>query len=243
MNAGGTVNLMEAVLRARQDFPGLDPLVLVMGSAHAYGRSARGEERVSESAPLEPEAPYGLSKACQEMVAHAYRRGRGVRATVLRPFQLIGPGQKPGFVLPDFSAQVAAIAAGKREPVVEVGSLDAERDFTDVRDAVAAFRAVAALERPEPAYNVCSGTGTRIGSLLEWLLEEAAVEAEVRVRSERVREGEVERLVGDPERLRRSTGWEPARPVRETVRETYRWVAGSGGRPERSEQGTETGSG
>lgn len=230
VNAGGTLNLLEAVLRARSDFPGLDPLVLVMGSGHAYGASARGEDRISETAPLRPESAYALSKACQEMTADAYRRGRGVRAVTLRAFNLIGPGQKPGFVLPDFCTQVAAIAAGKTDPVLEVGNLDVERDFTDVRDAVAAFRVLAGLERPEPTYNVCSGEGTVIGTVLDWILDEAAVDAEVLVAPERVREGEISRLVGDPRRLREGTGWASVRSVEETVRKTYRWMAGSGGR-------------
>lgn len=230
VNAGGTVNLLEAIVRAREDFPGLDPLVLVMASAHVYGRSAGGAERLPESAPLEPVEPYGLSKVCQEAAAHAYRRGRGIRTTALRAFHLIGPGQKPGFVLPDFCAQVAAIAADRAQPVVEVGNLDAERDFTDVRDAVVSFRALAGLERPDPAYNICSGVGTRIGSLLEWILAEAGVDAEIRVRDERLRKGETERLVGDPGRLRRATAWEPVRPLRETVADTYRWTASAAGR-------------
>ncbi len=230
VNAGGTVNLMEATIRTRSDFPGLDPLVLVMGSGHAYGTSARGRDRVAEAEPLHPEGPYGLSKACQELAADAYRRGRGVRAVTVRPFNLIGPGQKPGFVVPDLCTQAAAIVAGKAEPVLDVGNLDAERDFTDVRDAAEALRRVAALEDSGPAYNVCSGVGTTIRAILAWILDEAEIDPEVRVASDRVREGEIARLVGDPDRLKRATGWSAGRPAEATVRETYRWVAGPGER-------------
>lgn len=230
VNAGGTVNLMEAVLRARVDFPGLDPLVLVMGSGDAYGASARGADRVEEGAPLRPLDPYGLSKACQEMAADAYRRGRDVRTVTLRTFNLLGPGQKRGFALPDFCAQAAEIADGKADAVLRVGNLDVERDFTDARDAVVAFRAVGGLESPAPAYNVCSGAATSVRTLLDWVLDEAGVEAEVRVEAERVREGELPRLVGDPARLGKATGWAPARALEETVRETYRWIVGSGAR-------------
>lgn len=239
VNAGGTVNLLEAILRAGEDFPGLAPVVLILGSGDAYGESALSGEPVAETAPLRPRGPYGLSKACQEMAGDAYRRGAGVRTIVARAFNMLGPGQRRGFVLPDFCAQAAAIAAGKAEPVLRVGNLDVERDFVDVRDAVAAIERVAGLEEGEGGepgvYNVCSGVATAVGTLLDWVLDAADIEVEVRVEQDRVREGEPSRLVGDPGRIRRTADWSPARDLRETVRETYRWVAGS--RERRSEAG------
>lgn len=234
VNAGGTIHLMEAVTRAGTDFPELDPLIVVIGSGHAYGAAARGVERVDERAALQPLEPYGLSKACQEMVADAYRRERGLRTVTVRPFHLLGPGQKRGFVLPDFCAQAAAVAAGRADPLIRVGNLEVERDFADVRDATEAFQALASLEERDTAYNVCSGVGRPVSSLLDWVLDEAAIEAEVRVEPDLTRPGEPPRLVGDPSRLREATGWTGSRTLEETVRETYRWVAASGsGKSER----------
>lgn len=230
VNAGGTVNLFEAVVAARGDFPGLEPRVLVLGSGDAYGDAGREGEKLKEERPLRPVTPYGLSKACQELVTHTYRRAHGVDALVIRAFNLIGPGQKRRFVIPDFCAQVAAIAAGKAEPVLRVGDLEVERDFTDVRDAVRAFRAVLELEEPGRAYNVCSGEAVSIGTALRWILDEAGLEVEVQAEPERVREGELPRLAGDSEAVRRDTGWAPTRRPEETVRETYRWMVEAGAR-------------
>lgn len=225
VNAGGTVNLGEAVLAVREEFPGFDPRVLVMGSGDAYGDSARDGEPLREEMQLRPVTPYGLSKACQELAAHTYRRAHEVKTVVARGFNLIGPGQAENFVVPDFCSQVAAIAAGKREPVMRVGNLEVERDFTDVRDAVVAFRKILELEEPAGAYNVCSGRGIGIREILAWILDEAGVEVEVRVDPSRVREEELARVIGDPARVREETGWEPHRRVEETVREVYRWTA------------------
>lgn len=225
-NVEGTVNLFEAILAAREDFPDLAPRVLVMGSGDAYGASARDADRLGEDAPLRPLSPYGLSKACQETVAHTYRRAHGLRVVCARAFHLVGPGQKPGFVVPDFCAQVHAIASGKADPVVRVGNLEVERDFLAVEDGVAALRGMLTLESSRPVYNVCSGRALPVGRLLEWILDEAGVEARVETDEERRREGETPRVAGDPGRLIEDAGWTPVREVEAAVRATYRWLAG-----------------
>lgn len=222
INAGGTVNLCEAVLSVRQEFPDFDPRILVMGSGDAYGDAGRPGEPLGEELMLRPVSVYGLSKACQELSAHTYRRGHAVRTVVARGFNLVGPGQARHFVVPNFCAQVRAIASGEREPRLEVGNVDIERDFTDVRDAVRAFRAILRLEEPQAAYNVCSGRAVPVRRIVEWILDEAGVEAEIVVQPSRVRAEEPRRVVGDPGRLREATGWEPRRSLEETVREVYR---------------------
>lgn len=224
VNAVGTVNLCEAVVAARGDFPGFDPRILVMGSADAYGRQDVGEA-LTETTPLRPTTVYGLSKACQEMVAHTYRRTHGVRTVVSRAFNLIGPGQRTTFVVPDFCLQVVAIAAGRTEATLHVGNLDVQRDFTDVRDGVRALRAMLELPDPRPAYNVCTGRPVSVGDILGWILDEAGVEARIVTDPERTRSEEPPLMVGDSTLLREDAGWRPTRTVEETVRDTYRWAA------------------
>lgn len=224
VNVEGTVNLFEAALAVQEEFPDFRPRVLVMGAGESYGDSRPEDGRLTEDVPLRPVSVYGMSKAAQELVAHTYRRAYGIKTVVVRGFNMVGPGQEAVFVVPNFCRQAAAVARGERDPVIHVGNLDVIRDFSDVRDGAAAFRTIMALEDPEGAYNVCSGEGTRVGTILEWILDESGVEAEVRVDPERVREEEVPRMVGDPSRLREQTGWAPQRDLEETVRGVYRWM-------------------
>jgi GDP-4-dehydro-6-deoxy-D-mannose reductase len=70
---------------------------------------------------------------------------------------------------------------------------------------------------------VASGKPVRIGTLLDWILEAAGVEAEIQVDPARVRPAEVRRITGDATRLRNQTGWAPKRSVEDTVKETYEW--------------------
>ena len=225
VNAGGTVNLCEAVLSVRDEFPDFDPLILVMGSGDSYGDAGEPGRPLGEELMLRPVTVYGLSKACQEIAAHTYRRAYDVRTVVLRGFNLIGPGQQPHFVVPDFCRQVAEIEAGQRPPRLEVGNLDVERDFTDVRDGVRAFLLVTELERPQAAYNVCSGRSTSVRRILDWILDEANVSVEVVVDRSRIRDEEPGRVVGDPTRIRKETDWAPQRSIEDTVREVYRTFA------------------
>ena len=225
INAGGTVNLCEAVLSVQGDFPAFDPLIFVMGSGDAYGDASAEGRPLTESMTLRPVSAYGLSKACQELAAHTYRRAHGLRTVVARTFNLIGPGQMSPFVVPNFCEQVAAIAAGDAEPVLHVGNLDVKRDFTDVRDAVVAFRAIMEETDGETVYNVASGQPVAIRSLVDWIVSEAGIEVAIQVDPERVRTEEVPTISGDASLLRSRTGWEPVRAIEETVREVYRSIS------------------
>jgi GDP-4-dehydro-6-deoxy-D-mannose reductase len=142
-----------------------------------------------------------------------------MRVVLTRTFHHTGPGRGEAFAESSFARQIAEIEHGLRPPVIEVGNLDAVRDFTDVRDVVRAYLLL--LEKGEPgrAYNVCSGSGRRIRDVLDVLLASSSAKVEVRVDKERLRPADVPAQVGDPSRLRAATSWEPRIPLEETLRD------------------------
>jgi GDP-4-dehydro-6-deoxy-D-mannose reductase len=142
-----------------------------------------------------------------------------MRVVLTRTFHHTGPGRGEAFAESSFARQIAEIEAGLRPPVLEVGNLEAVRDFTDVRDVVRAYWLL--LERGEggTVYNVCSGRGRRIGELLDLLLAASPARVELRVDPRRLRPSDVPVQVGDPSRLRAATGWEPAIPLERTLRD------------------------
>jgi GDP-4-dehydro-6-deoxy-D-mannose reductase len=112
------------------------------------------------------------------------------------------------FALSSFARQIAEIEAGRREPVLRVGNLDSVRDYLDVGDVVEAY-----LRLLDPAvganiYNVASGVGTRLGDLLDALLDLADQRPSIERDPERYRPADCS--VGDAGRLRAATGWRPA---------------------------------
>jgi len=218
VNAEGTFSVVNAVADERPD-----ARVIVTGSADVYGDP--GADPVGEDASVRPVSPYGISKAAQELVALGVGRARRLDVRVARMFPLVGSGQAEAFVVPSFCLQAAAIAAGDSEPTIHVGNLDVERDFLEVADGADALAALGCLEDANHRlYNVCSGAGTTIRQILQWVLEVAGVEPEIHVDPRRVRPSDPPRIVGHPGRLRHDTEWESAGDVREGVRGVYSWV-------------------
>jgi len=214
-NLHGLLHLLEAVRKA-----GLAPRVLVVGSADEYGDAARAEDqRLAEDTPLRPLSPYAVSKAAQGLLALQYALVFGLPIVRTRTFPHTGPGRGAVFAESSFARQIAEIESGLRPPVIEVGNLDAVRDFSDVRDVVRAYLMLLESGRPGEVYNVCSGNGLRMGDLLERLLGLAGVRVEVRVDPARLRPSDIPMQVGDPARLREATGWTARHTLEATLRD------------------------
>jgi len=200
-NVLATSHLFDAIRRA-----GLTCRVLVTGSAVVYAPS---DTPIKEEGTLAPGNPYALSKLAQEQLAMRAFADDELDIVMVRPFNHTGPRQPPAFVAPSMARQIALIEKGDAEPVIRVGNLDARRDFTDVRDVVRAYVSLATLGKSGEIYNVGSGVGRSIQSLLDALKSRARVEVRVEVDPERLRPTETSALVADTTRLRDRTGWQP----------------------------------
>jgi GDP-4-dehydro-6-deoxy-D-mannose reductase len=207
-NATGTLRVLEALE------PGTR--LVLAGSAEVYGAVPEAEQPIREERPLRPANPYAASKAAAEMACVAAASSRGVEAVIARSFNHTGPGQDPRFALPSFARQIAAIRAGRAEPVLRVGNLAARRDLLDVRDVVLAYRRLAEAGTPGTAYNVCSGAAQSMRDALDALVEISGAEVRVEVDPERVRPVDLPLLLGDPSRIR-ALGWTPDIPLRSTL--------------------------
>jgi GDP-4-dehydro-6-deoxy-D-mannose reductase len=205
VNVMGTHNLVEAC----RDL-GLACRVLVTGSAQIYRPRS---EPIGEDDEIAPASPYGVSKLAQELTAAA----SGLPVLLVRPFNHAGPRQSPSYASSAFAQQIAEIEAGRREPLLRVGNLDARRDITDVRDTVRAYEALAQSGVPLRPYNVCSGRGYSMQEILDILLSFARVRARVEVDPARLRPSDNPIIVGSHARLTADTGWRPEIPIERTL--------------------------
>jgi GDP-4-dehydro-6-deoxy-D-mannose reductase len=213
-NVLGLLHILEAVRRC-----GLSPRILVIGSAEEYGQVDPQDIPIREEAPLRPASPYAVSKVAQSFLALQYALSHRMEVVRTRTFSHTGPGRGEAFAESSFARQIAEALAGRRPPVIDVGNLDAVRDFSDVRDVVRAYWSLLEHGRPGEVYNVCSGAGVRIGGILETLIDLAQIDAEVRVDAERARPSDNPLLVGDPTKLRSAIGWVPQLDLRRTLRD------------------------
>jgi GDP-4-dehydro-6-deoxy-D-mannose reductase len=203
-NVLATHHLFDALRRA-----GISCRVLVPGSATVY---APASEPIAEDHPVAPASPYALSKLAQEQLALRAGPEDGIDVVLTRSFNHTGPRQTPAFVAPSIARQIALIEKGELDPVIRVGNLDVQRDITDVRDVVRAY--VALMERATPAvvYNVASGVGRTMRSVLEAIVSRASVRVRIETDPARLRPNDLPVVIGDASRIRHATGWQPLIP-------------------------------
>ncbi len=201
-NVLATHHLFDALRRAA-----VSCRVLVPGSAAVYAPAA---EPMTEDHPLGPASPYALSKLAQEQLALRADPEDGIAVVLTRSFNHTGPRQAPAFVAPSMARQIALIEKGDLDPVIRVGNLEARRDLTDVRDVVRAYVALMDAAAPSVVYNVASGVGRTMRSVLDALVLRARVAVRVETDPARLRPNDLPMVVGDASRLRTATGWQPS---------------------------------
>ncbi|KAB1075098.1 GDP-mannose 4,6-dehydratase [Methylobacterium planeticum] len=206
INLIGTMTLAGAVMREAPE-----ARFLFVGTSEVYGGTFKARtSALDEAALLDPTNPYAASKAAADLLVGQMARD-GLRSVRLRPFNHTGPGQTTAFVVPAFAAQVARIEAGLQPPTLQVGNLDALRDFLDVRDVVDAY--VRAIFLPDLAsgtiLNIASGVPRRIGDALEGLRALARREIRIEPDPARMRPNDTPLAIGDASRARAALGWAP----------------------------------
>jgi GDP-4-dehydro-6-deoxy-D-mannose reductase len=190
--------------------------LVYVSSGEVYGRVADTLPFV-ETMPVDPANYYSLTKAMAEMLVWNYRHK--LSSVIARPFNHIGPGQDVRFVTSTFANQLAQIAHGLQEPVIRVGNLDAERDFTDVSDVVRGYRLAALKGRG--VYNFCSSTPVAIKRILHELIAAAQIKVTIQQDLERMRPSENPVVYGSFDRALQDLEWKPLVSLKESLKGVY----------------------
>ncbi|MBN1824474.1 MAG: GDP-mannose 4,6-dehydratase [Endomicrobiales bacterium] len=213
-NIIGELNVFEAVRKAK-----INPVIQIAGSSEEYGMVYPNEVPIKETNPLRPLSPYGVSKVGQDMLAYQYSKSYGIKAIRTRGFNHTGPRRGEVFVESNFAQQIAKIEAGKQNPVIHVGNLEAKRDYTDVRDMVRAYWLATEKCNPGEEYNICSGKDWKIQEVLDILLGYSKIKVEVKPDPSRMRPSDVMVLLGDNTKFRNATGWKPEIEFKQTMKD------------------------
>lgn len=211
-NVLGSLNLLEGIKHCCPKAK-----AIMISSSAVYGHVAPGDLPIREAAFPKPDSIYAITKTTQEMLTQLYYHKQNVNAVNLRPFNHVGPRQSPDFVTPNFARQIALIEKGKQEPVIHVGDLSAERDFTDVRDIARAYSLAAQHCRLGETYNICTGKVISMRRLLDMLISLSRVKVTVEIDPARMRPSDLPILTGDVTKFKQATGWEPQVPLEQSL--------------------------
>lgn len=214
LNIQCQLNLLEAI---RRTAPACR--TLIVASNEVYGLVQPQDLPMDEETPFRPNSPYGVSKITQDLMGYQYWVGYGLPVIRVRSFNHMGPGQSADFAASAFARQIAEMEAGVRPAVLKVGNLDAERDFTDVRDIVRAYWLAVTLGEPGQVYNVGSGNYRSIRWILDTLLNLTDLAVTVETDPARLRPSDIPRTLCDNRRLVAATGWAPQIELQETLRD------------------------
>lgn len=195
---------------------------LGLGSQAEYGPI---DGLVGEDHPLSPATAYGRAKVEVSTLVRERGLAAGARALWLRVFASYGPGQGPGWLLPD-----ALVAMLRDEPVLLTGGHQGA-DYLYVDDVADAVVALLATDTAGGTYNVGSGTSVTVRHLIASARTAAGSSSELRWGARPDPPGPVVRWAADARRLRRDTGWQPCTDLEEGLRRTVAWTRASTVRP------------
>ncbi len=210
VNIIGTRNLLETLAKTRTP----PECVLLASSANIYGNAFTANGLIDENVAPNPANDYAVSKLAMEYMASLWTDRLPIVLT--RPFNYTGAGQSTRFLIPKIVEHFK-----RGEKTIELGNIDVERDFSDVRFVTEAY---VRLLRTVPAgqkVNICSGNAWSLRRILAMMAEIAGYEIDVQVNPLLVRTNEVKRLLGNPRKLESLVGDLRQIPLRETLRWMY----------------------
>lgn len=191
---------------------------LFASSGLVYGTSPTSVGFSERDIP-QPSHAYAESKLAAEHIVRTFGVKENFDGYVVRPFNHIGPFQGHQFVVPDFGKRIKEASNGDD---ILVGDLEAERDFTDVRDIVEAYRLIIERQPKEKLFVLGSGTTLKIGEILSKLLDISGKSLNIKQKSDLMRSNShAKRLFGDFSLAREVLGWAPKIPIDKTLCDAY----------------------
>jgi len=213
-NTEGTYNVLESGRKLNLK------RIIITSTSEIYGTAQYVP--IDEKHPYNPQSPYAASKAAADHLALSYYRSFGTPVTIIRPFNTYGPRQSARAVIPTIISQ---ILAGKKQ--IKLGNLSPTRDLNYVKDIANGFITVGLHEDTiGDVYNLGTGQEISIGDLAEKIIELTGKKVEIIEDTQRIRpeKSEVERLLSNAEKAKKTTGWKPKYTLEEGLKDTIDWI-------------------
>jgi UDP-glucose 4-epimerase len=223
VNILGILNLLEAIRTLPED--GRPRFIFASTGGALYGEAATLP--TAETAPTNPDAPYGIAKLSSEYYAAYYGRIWGLDTVTLRFGNVYGPRQDPHGDAGVIAIFCGRLREGKRLTIFGDGKQT--RDYVFVEDVAEAFFTAATAKMPPAgpievrAFNIGTAVETSVLELAQTLSKAAGIEPKIDFAEER--RGELRRSLLDPSKANRVLGWTARVGIAEGLRRTYESAA------------------
>ena len=211
VNLLGTVNVLEYCRASGAS--------LTMVSSYVYGVPSRLP--ISEDEPLCAFNPYSHTKILAEETGLYYQRQFGVPLTIIRPFNIYGPGQNRRFLIPTILNQ----AVDPRQATIIVADLRPRRDYIFIADLIDLLVRTA-FRREGGIFNAGSGSSWGVGEVIAMVNGLLPVPKPVHVNGP-MRPDEVIDVIADISRARHEFGWAPQVTLLDGLLNTLAWIRGA----------------
>lgn len=172
---------------------------------------------MSETSPVHPLSPYGVSKLAAEQLCFLYYKNFGVPAVSLRLFTVYGPSQRPDMAFHKFFKALA-----EDREIVVFGDGQQTRDFTFVADIVQASLAALASGKLGETYNIGGGHRKKLEDVIR--IMESISQMKARIRRAEKEKGDVPDTWADIRKAQRDMGYSPDTRLDDGLEQEWRWI-------------------
>jgi len=234
-NVGSTINLLKAISRHGRD--SIRAIYTAL-SSEQYGYMVSLDEfPVRESQVFRPTSPYSVSKIATEYIGESFFYNDELPVLKIRTFNQEGVGNSKKmkrarddrFFTMVVAKHIAEFQRGKRDKII-IQNPNSLRDFTHVRDSVAAHLLSVEKCEPNEPYNVCTGHGILTGDFVRVACRLYDITtAQIYCDTSKFRPYEmygkafVHGFVGNNSEFYKRTGWRPTLSLENIIRESVEY--------------------
>lgn len=213
-NIEGTYNVLQSAREQELDN------VLITSTSETYGTAQYVP--IDEKHALVGQSPYSASKIGADQMAISYFRSFELPVKIVRPFNTYGPRQSARAIIPTIISQ-----ALNNVEKIKLGNITPTRDLTFVKDTVKGFYEIFRSKKLfGEVTNISMGEEISVGDLCKLIFDLIGKKCEIETDEKRIRPdlSEVERLLGNNEKIKRETDWKPDYDLRKGLLETIEWI-------------------
>jgi UDP-glucose 4-epimerase len=205
-NVVGTINLL--------NYMSNEAKFIFISSAAVY--AASDEPLIEDESKLEPFDIYGLTKLHGEHITAVKCKQRSINYTNVRLFNVIGPFESNGHILPDICFQ---LKTGITK--LKLGNTSSFRDFIGVQDVSYGLNKIMHISESGHTVNLCSGITYSMDEIIAEVKNVSGIEFTIERDPMRQRKSDNPYIKGSTAKLRMLTGWTPNVSLKDSVRSAW----------------------